>query len=68
MRRLQNNPSSGWVHPKSTHARPLAWAKKKLTCEPITLSIQPTFDFLTPIPVQKVFPQCVYKAKPTKCC
>jgi hypothetical protein len=25
MGRLQNNPSIGWVHPKSTHARPLAW-------------------------------------------
>jgi hypothetical protein len=25
MGRLQNNPSIGWVHPKSTHAHPLAW-------------------------------------------
>jgi hypothetical protein len=25
MSRLQNNPSIGWVHPKSTHAHPLAW-------------------------------------------
>jgi hypothetical protein len=25
MGRLQNNPSIGRVHPKSTHARPLAW-------------------------------------------
>jgi hypothetical protein len=24
MGRLQNNPSIGWVHPKSTHAHPLA--------------------------------------------
>jgi hypothetical protein len=24
MGRLQNNPSVGWVHPKSTHACPLA--------------------------------------------
>jgi hypothetical protein len=26
---LQNNPSIGWMHPKSTHARPLAWGSKK---------------------------------------
>jgi hypothetical protein len=30
MGRLQNNQSTGWVHPKSTHARPLAWANKNL--------------------------------------
>jgi hypothetical protein len=41
---FQNNPSIGWLHPKSTHAHPLAWANKKLTRKPITLSIQPTFD------------------------
>ncbi len=29
MGRLQNNPSIGWVHPKSTHARPLAWDNNK---------------------------------------
>ncbi len=30
MGRLQNSPSIGWVHPKSTHyARPLAWGNKK---------------------------------------
>jgi hypothetical protein len=28
MGKLQNNPSIGWVHPKSTHAHPLAWANK----------------------------------------
>jgi len=28
MGRLQNNPSSGWVHPKSTHAHPLAWGNR----------------------------------------
>jgi hypothetical protein len=28
MGRLQNNPSIGWVHPKSTHAHPLAWDNK----------------------------------------
>jgi len=27
MGRLQNNPSIGWVHPKSTHAHPLAWGQ-----------------------------------------
>ncbi len=25
---LQNNPSIGWVHPKSTHAHPLAGYNK----------------------------------------
>jgi len=25
MGRFQNNPSIGWVHPKSTHAHPLTW-------------------------------------------
>jgi hypothetical protein len=30
MGKLQNKPSIGWVHPKSTHARPLAWANKNL--------------------------------------
>jgi len=51
MGKLQNNPFIGWVHPKSTHARPLAWANKKLTCKPMTLSIHPTFDSPTPIPI-----------------
>jgi hypothetical protein len=31
MGRLQNNPSIRWVHPKSTHAHPLAWGNKKRT-------------------------------------
>ncbi len=26
MGRFQNNPSMGWLHPKFTHAHPLAWA------------------------------------------
>jgi hypothetical protein len=30
MGRLQNNPSIGWVHPKSTHAHPLAWGNNKM--------------------------------------
>ncbi len=64
MGRFQNNPSIGWVHPKSTHACPLAWANKKLTRKPITLYIQPTFDSPTPIPAQKVFPQCLCKREP----
>jgi hypothetical protein len=29
--KFQNNPSIGQLHPKSTHAHPLAWANKKLT-------------------------------------
>jgi hypothetical protein len=31
MCRLPNNPSIGWVHPKSTHECPLAWGNKHLT-------------------------------------
>jgi hypothetical protein len=30
MGRLQNNPSIGWVHPKSTHAHPLTWGSNKV--------------------------------------
>jgi hypothetical protein len=44
MGRRQNNPSIGWVHPKSTHGRPLTWGSKeiqwfqyRLTCHPNTL-------------------------------
>jgi hypothetical protein len=44
MGRFQNNPSIGLLHPKFTDAHPLAWANKKFTRKPITLSIQPTFD------------------------
>jgi hypothetical protein len=33
MGRLQNGQSIGWVHPKYTHACPLAWDNKiKMTC------------------------------------
>jgi hypothetical protein len=32
MGRLQNNMSIGWVHPKSTHAPPLACGSK-ITCK-----------------------------------
>jgi len=59
---FKNNPTIGWVHPKVLHACPLAWANK-LTCKPITLSIQPTFNFSTPIPAQKVFPQCLCRTE-----
>jgi hypothetical protein len=31
MGRFQNNPSIGWVHPKSTHACPLAWGNNDAT-------------------------------------
>jgi len=65
MGRFQNNPSIGWLHPKSTHAHPLAWANKNLTHKPITLSIQPTFDSPTPILAHMVFQQYLYKTKPT---
>jgi hypothetical protein len=30
MGRFPNNPSIGWVHPTSTHVRPLAWGNKNL--------------------------------------
>jgi len=66
MGRFQNNPSIGWLHPKSTHAHPLVWANKKLTCKPITLSIWPTLDSPTPISAQKVFPHCLCRTEPTK--
>jgi hypothetical protein len=33
MGRLQNNPSIGWVHPKFTHAHPLAWGNKNCILE-----------------------------------
>jgi hypothetical protein len=26
----QNNPSIGWVHPKSTHVHPSAWGNKNI--------------------------------------
>jgi len=35
---FQKNPSIGLLHPKSIHAHPLAWANKKITNKPITLS------------------------------
>ncbi len=31
MGRFQNYPSMGWVHPKCTHAHPLAWGNNKTT-------------------------------------
>jgi hypothetical protein len=30
MGRLQNNPSIGWLHQKSTHACPLAWGNNNI--------------------------------------
>jgi len=51
---------------KYTHAHPLAWANKKLTHKPITFSTQPTFDSPTPIPAQKIFPQCLSRTEPIK--
>jgi hypothetical protein len=66
MGRFQNNPSIGWLHPKFAHAHPLAWANSKLTCKPITLSVQPTFDSLTFMPVQMVFPQYLCRTEPIK--
>jgi len=38
MGRFQNNPSIGWLHPKSTHAHPLVGANKKFIGKPTTLS------------------------------
>jgi hypothetical protein len=53
---FQNNSSIGWAHPKSIHARSLAWANKKFTNKPVTLFIQSIFYSSTPIPAQKMFP------------
>jgi hypothetical protein len=47
MGKFQNNPSIGWLPPKSTHAHLLTWAKQ-FTPKPITLSIQPNFDSQDP--------------------
>ncbi len=43
MGRLQNNLSIGWVHPRSTHDRPLTWGNEnsKENLE---------FDFLANVP------------------
>jgi hypothetical protein len=30
MGRPQNNPSIGWVHPKSKHVHPLTWGNKNI--------------------------------------
>jgi hypothetical protein len=38
MGRLQNNPSIGWVHPKSTHEHSLAWGNKNMK-EPLGLPL-----------------------------
>jgi hypothetical protein len=38
MDRLQNNPPIGWVHPKSTHACPLAWGNKKIDNSAINIA------------------------------
>jgi hypothetical protein len=35
MGRLQNIPLTRWVHPKSTHAHPLAWGNKKIQCDKV---------------------------------
>jgi hypothetical protein len=52
MGRLQNNPSIGWVHPKSTHAHPLAWGNKK-TKTPLTLhKVSTTHNKLQKLTIQ----------------
>jgi hypothetical protein len=70
------NSTNRWVDFKTTHLLDgciqnlhghvhLAWVNKKFTCKPIILSIHPTFESPTPIPIHKVFPQCLCKTKPT---
>ncbi len=44
MGRLQNNPSIGWVHPKSTHVHPLAWGNEK---EKPTWWLWPVWSWMT---------------------
>jgi hypothetical protein len=74
---LRKNSTSRWVDFKTTHQlygctqnlhtpHPLAWANKKFTHKLITLSIQPTFDSLTPMHARKVFPQCLCRTEPIK--
>jgi hypothetical protein len=38
MGRLQNNPSIGWVHPKSTYVHPLAWGNNNIHTQKSTLT------------------------------
>jgi len=65
MGRFQNNRSMGWLHPKSTRAHPLAWANKKTyTQKHVTLSIQPTFDSLTPYTCSEGVPTCLCRTEP----
>jgi hypothetical protein len=46
MGRLQNNPSIGWVHPKTTHAHPVAWGNKKTSShvQPSTATVLKHLD------------------------
>ncbi len=40
MGRFQNNPLTGWVHPKSTHVHPLAWGNNNIKfAHKITMSL-----------------------------
>ncbi len=48
MGRLQNNPSIGWVHPKSTHACLLAWGNKKTYTQTYNLIHSANFSFFSP--------------------
>jgi hypothetical protein len=41
MGRFQNNPSIGWVHRKSAHARPLTWGNKNLHIKVILNAFKP---------------------------
>jgi hypothetical protein len=38
MNRIQNNPLIGQKHPKSTHARPLAWGNNNNTSNNIIIN------------------------------
>jgi hypothetical protein len=47
MGRLQNDPSIGWVRPKSTHGLPLAWDNKYIIFLFQLLSQYETYHNLT---------------------
>jgi hypothetical protein len=41
MSRLPNNPSIGWVHPKSTNVHPLAWGNNNCRRSSFELDLVP---------------------------
>ncbi len=54
MGRLQNNPSIGWVHPKSTHAHPLTWGNKYHSMSIMGKKRENIYAYVTYIPKGQV--------------